>query len=347
VNTGAFVVYGGAGIAKNLYIGGTVAATSSSTGSLVLAGGMGIKGALYVGSTNNSTSTSTGGLVVTGGLGVKGSSYFGSNVAISGAITAGSMAIGTSVQFTNDGTKTYFQSGDGVYQDVRFTPVGTGAPNPYILGGLLFTVNPPELITNTTASTSITTGALVVNGGVGVGGAVYIGSTIAAVSTSTGALVVSGGIGVGDSIRSGTGIYPGNSNTGFSTYYADTFTYTPASGTFSGVTVTFTFTRIDNTVFCTFGTVMTTAAGASSYFSVTSVQLGTGSGGGTYTSRYAPNVGNESYITGLVYAGGIYTANSTYFANASMSVYANTALGNFNGLSNNGFVRQTIVYRMA
>ena len=58
-------------------------------------------------------------------------------------------------------------------------------------------------LTASTASSSTTTGALVVTGGVGIGGSLYAGNTVrftnntASSSTSTGALVVTGGVGIG------------------------------------------------------------------------------------------------------------------------------------------------------
>jgi hypothetical protein len=72
-------------------------------------------------------------------------------------------------------------------------------------------------VTNTTASTSATTGALVVSGGLGVGGAIYstagitssgairVTASTASTSTTTGALTVAGGVGVGGTITA-TGI---------------------------------------------------------------------------------------------------------------------------------------------
>lgn len=52
--TGGVILSGGAGIAKDVYIGGTVniqnqtSATSTTTGALIVAGGVGISGDLYV-----------------------------------------------------------------------------------------------------------------------------------------------------------------------------------------------------------------------------------------------------------------------------------------------------------
>jgi hypothetical protein len=63
--------------------------------------------------------------------------------------------------------------------------------------------------TDTTASTSTSSGAVVVSGGVGVAGAAYVGGvarvtdSTASSSTSTGALVVTGGTGIGGNLNVG------------------------------------------------------------------------------------------------------------------------------------------------
>jgi hypothetical protein len=85
--------------------------------------------------------------------------------------------------------------------DVSFyvTPYGQAATEVLTIDGASGQILMPNLI----ASTSTTTGALVVAGGVGVGGALYIGGsasvsgTTQSTSTTTGALVVAGGVGVG------------------------------------------------------------------------------------------------------------------------------------------------------
>ena len=56
-------------------------------------------------------------------------------------------------------------------------------------------------IYGTTASTSATTGALIVSGGVGMGGNLNIASSTASISSTTGAFVVSGGVGIGGNLN--------------------------------------------------------------------------------------------------------------------------------------------------
>ena len=73
------------------------------------------------------------------------------------------------------------------------------------IGGSLYIGNTVR-IQSTVTSTGTTTGALVVTGGVGIGGSLYIGntvriqSTVTSTGTTTGALVVTGGVGIGGSV---------------------------------------------------------------------------------------------------------------------------------------------------
>jgi hypothetical protein len=96
--TGALIVSGGVGIAKELNVGSTTASTSSSTGALIVAGGVGIAKELNVGLTatitgattisanTTSTSTTSGALKVTGGAGIGENLNVGGNTAITGTI---------------------------------------------------------------------------------------------------------------------------------------------------------------------------------------------------------------------------------------------------------------------
>ena len=67
-------------------------------------------------------------------------------------------------------------------------------------------------LSSSTASTSTTTGALIITGGVGVGGSINVGGTSfftassASTNTTTGAVVITGGLGVGGSVNAGTAV---------------------------------------------------------------------------------------------------------------------------------------------
>jgi hypothetical protein len=80
------------------------------------------------------------------------------------------------------------------------------------------------VISSSTNSTSTTTGALVVTGGMGIGGNAFIGgtttitNTTASVSSSSGALVVAGGVGIGQPLFIGGNLYQNtNAITAFDT----------------------------------------------------------------------------------------------------------------------------------
>ena len=94
------------------------------------------------------------------------------------------------------------------------------------------------VITSSTNSTSTTTGALVVTGGMGIGGNAFIGgtttitNTTTSVSSSTGALVVSGGVGIGGTLNVGADL--GISGLTTLTYTSEKLnTKTSATGTVS------------------------------------------------------------------------------------------------------------------
>jgi len=150
---------------------------------------------LSITSSSQSTSTNTGALQVTGGVGIGGNLNVGNNI--------------------------YF--GGNLYQNgVLFT----GAAN---TGSVSTSTTSTFTILNTTSSTSTTTGALVVRGGVGIGGDLYILGSIVDVksgiafgvqttgttstfiisnattsnSTTSGALVVTGGAGIGGNLNVG------------------------------------------------------------------------------------------------------------------------------------------------
>lgn len=156
---GAIVTSGGIGAAKNIHSGGqihaqgTTQSTSPTSGSLLSAGGLGVAlntnlgGTLTVSGvtsvTNNtaSSSSSTGALVVTGGTGIGGALNVGSTVNATSITASGSVS--------TQGLTTTTLTASGVTS-----------------------------VTNNTASTSSSNGALVVTGGVGIGGSVNVGTQI-------------------------------------------------------------------------------------------------------------------------------------------------------------------------
>ena len=192
------------GTAGTTFTGGTVAGITTFTNTVIHT------------PTTNSVSTTTGALQVAGGVGIGGylvanqmmvtNSYspnfftiYGSQVATPGGtnfVLQGGGASGTG--------QTYLNSPSQVNLDIG------GSDIVQITGSLV-------KVTISTVATSTTTGALAVTGGVGIGGALFVGNTatiissVNASSTTTGALIVSGGVGIGgDSYVGGSSVITGN-----------------------------------------------------------------------------------------------------------------------------------------
>jgi len=221
-NTGVLVVYGGAGIAGSMYVGGIVTSTShiingttnassTNTGALQVFGGAGIGLGLVVGGTvtatnqvltgtTNATNTTSGALQVAGGVGI------GLNVNAGGSVTAGAgfYASGTYVTALTSGIVVDYAANNG-----RIS-VNTGSNLTFYTGGIG------------------TTSTLVLNAT----GVVSVPSTINASSTNSGALQVSGGAGIAGSL------YVGGLVTATTFYGALTGVATTATFAFSATTAT-------------------------------------------------------------------------------------------------------------
>jgi hypothetical protein len=185
--TGALTVAGGVGVSGNISVGFDAASSSvrfgdasvgphligrrSSDGSLLIGGGQALiefhgNNPLKLINTTASTSAATGALTVAGGVGVGG-----------GIHTIGDIFVG-------QGT------GQGV---VRF---GDNSNNYLWYNGTNFILNGAKLnITDATASSSPTTGALTVAGGIGIAGTMNAGNNITTGASSASASVFFGNTG--------------------------------------------------------------------------------------------------------------------------------------------------------
>lgn len=244
-NTGAFTTLTSNGATT---FTSSTASTSSSTGAVVVTGGLGVGGSIYGGSIQNtpigslnrnsgafttltsngsttftagiaSNSKTSGSLVVTGGVGVSGSIYSDNINAVSN-LTANTASINTMV------VETF--TANNIIGTIQNTPIGTITASDGVFTTL--TANNTTSLTKNQASTSTTTGTLIVTGGVGVSGNVYaggiqntpIGNTVRnsgaftsltannvvtfnsgalSANTTSGAVVVTGGLGVSGNIN--------------------------------------------------------------------------------------------------------------------------------------------------
>lgn len=216
-STGTIIVVGGVGIGENLNvasdanIGGnlrvagnisstagtvlfsnTTPSTAPTNGSVVIGGGIGISGGLFLAGVQNitnatpATSITTGALVVAGGIGTSGPSFWGGVQTITNA-TASSNA-------TNGSLTTAGGVGIGQNLNVAGNTAISGALS--IVGNLSVssgTVN----FSNTVDSTSSTSGAVTIAGGVGIAQSLFVGSPNNSTTSTSGALVITGGLGIG------------------------------------------------------------------------------------------------------------------------------------------------------
>lgn len=198
-----FILSSGIGLsANNLYLVASIASTNTSTGALLVTGGVGIGGSIFGGSTisaadnievksakevrfNNSGNTFYTGLKA--GANASNTTYTlpiafpGSGTSVlqsdtSGTLSWVAMTSGGGSGTVNSGTINsipyYPATGTAITGSSSFTNVGTGIS-----------------ITYSTPSTSSTTGALVVTGGVGIGDTLFVAGNISVNSGTNGLLL--------------------------------------------------------------------------------------------------------------------------------------------------------------
>jgi hypothetical protein len=273
--SGALTVSGGMGILKNVHIGGNLFAGVTTMSGVVVSGSSSLGGGVNVGSTADSTSAVTGSIVTTGGVGISKSVTIGGNLSVGGnvnipdgdfsvdgitslgemtttglSVTAGASIGGTfsvTGDQTNVGLLMSFNTTDSVSSATGsiVTSGGLGIAKSVTIGGGLFATGTTNLIntsvhgtcvfSKTTDSVSISTGSVIMSGGLGIARSVSIGgdasasgdvtvggrlsvssdsvftSTTDSTTGSNGCVTFSGGIGVtksvnvnGDAVINGT-----------------------------------------------------------------------------------------------------------------------------------------------
>lgn len=190
----------------------STASTSTSTGALVVSGGVGVAGATYIGGafnvTSNSTSNFAGSLFQQRSVNnavqhlVQNTDSSGTSAIAIATVSNGAYQVGLEMpgqSYTTAGPRIanrgYIYS-DGaagttlhsINGSLRFWTGNTGTERATIDTSGVFS------ILTSTASTSTTSGALVVSGGVGVAGAINAGSTTEATTSGAGSLTTAGGI---------------------------------------------------------------------------------------------------------------------------------------------------------
>jgi hypothetical protein len=136
-------------------------------------------GVVKVQSTTASTTTSSGALVVgngtSGGLGVGGSITSGGQLAVTGTGTSGPYIANSAVIDYDSSTARFYGRGPNTSTRPSLGFYSTYSDGTGGLTLMTFNTSGVASIPSTTASTSTSSGALVVSGGVGVAGAIYAG----------------------------------------------------------------------------------------------------------------------------------------------------------------------------
>ena len=228
--TGALTVSGGAGIAKTSYFGqdvviqGATGSGSTTTGALTVVGGVGIGGTLNVGPRN--LSYSAAGLLAGFASSINGYAQ----VVVQNAST-GATASSDFIVNNNLSTDTTYYGAMGMNSS-GFTGSGSlNSPN-----AVYFTSTTGDLVLGSTTANIL---RFVYNSGATdsmqiTGTAVSVLYTTASTSTSTGALTVAGGVGVGGSLWTATANFSSISGVGF-------LNSVITSGTWNGTAVSLTY----------------------------------------------------------------------------------------------------------
>jgi hypothetical protein len=192
--TGALVVQGGAGIAKDVYVGGII----DAAGDITSGGALEVANTATILSQTESNNVTTGAVVVSGGAGI------GKNLNVGGSQTlTGSLTVNSATQ-SNDTTT-------GALKVVG----GIGAGGNLNIGG-------KATVQSTTGSISTQTGALVVSGGVGVGETIYVGKDLYVGGTLYGTVL--GSISTATNLFSGsTGQIPYQTGPGATSFFGPGF----------------------------------------------------------------------------------------------------------------------------
>jgi hypothetical protein len=335
--TGALQVRGGAGIGRDLVVGGSVdildltaSTTTVATNALYVAGGVGIGSSLYV----------TGPAVFNNNVVFSGTSTFvySTNTVYTDNILnihapAGSTGI-DHAWTVNDGKDIgfvfhYYDSADkdaflGINNTSKYlewfsngsenlsTGVYTGTTyGIFKTGGII--------LADTTASSNTTTGALQVAGGVGIGGAVNIGGILDvfnetdASSTATGALQVVGGAGIGKHLFVGQTITAGGSIVASGDVFVNGGDLYTNQTTFNLVNTTATTINFGGAATAITIGASTGYTRVSNQFTVTNTTAATSTNSGALQVYGGAGIGGNLYVGGNIYGtiiGSVTTASS-------------------------------------
>ena len=211
--SGSLIVTGGAGIAQDLYVGGSVyidgslsvststignsavtkiiagadISVSGNTGQVTVSNtstlqtvtdrGNSTTNAISITNSTNSDSTNSGALQVTGGAGIGGNVYIGGNLDVTGAIVGGALVVTTATIVTQAATSITAGTDTAVNTSTGAIIIWNTSTLESVTSRGNITSSAIS-ITNTSISTTTDSGALIISGGVGIAGDVYLGGTL-------------------------------------------------------------------------------------------------------------------------------------------------------------------------
>jgi hypothetical protein len=180
-------------------------------------------GSLILHDATTSTNPTSGALVVAGGIGVSGASFFDFDTTFLGAAFNLTTTTGNTVYVPNGGIGVKYLYAEQSIFVAGSQVLTTGTINSSIGGVFTNTFR----FTNLTQSWSTDTGAVIVDGGLGVGGNTNIGGTFVTTGTAyiwseeesantySGALTVLGGVGIGKRLNVGGAVHFYNTDNSF------------------------------------------------------------------------------------------------------------------------------------
>ncbi|NBP00975.1 MAG: hypothetical protein EBU90_12730, partial [Proteobacteria bacterium] len=196
--TGALQVYGGVGIGGNLHVGGDVVAnrliiqyTTVTTTEVTT------DDVITTNNTTNATNTNTGALRIKGGVGIGQDVWIGGNINVTGTINGSFAGTADNVKTIRTATNaSYFLT----FVDSN-NATATGEPI-YTTSSVFVNPTIGLAVSNKTNATTTQSGALIVDGGVGIGQDLYVGGNLNVAGTLVG--TVSGTITTATNIAGGT-----------------------------------------------------------------------------------------------------------------------------------------------